>query len=410
MKLKKILIAFVFFFIIINIAAYITIFYFLKINIYNQHYLEYKDKFSYSQWEVIPHPFFGSFKYNTSSEHKNPKKNSENFLFENISLIKNNNAEKKIKILFLGGDVVNSFFSYFDNKNIKYSKEKKTGYSAMNEKKIIENQKKINLVNKIFSESFKNIDLEIYNATVPGFKQPQQLFKLYYLYFHGYRFDYIINMSGHHELVHPITKNANQFLPLDWPAGYINAAQHLVINYNCLNKNNFLKKIYTGIPVVELVILNSIRICNKEISSKTDNKYYKMFYADSFTDKQIIKSSIDIWKMSEEEMNNFALNKNSKFISVIMPNQYLKDSKIFSNYEKEQLMNYKVYGNIIERHYGKLNHYENSKINNKLDLRYIFTSEKKTMYLDSCCRYNEKGIEKILNEIIKEIKSDLKIY
>lgn len=243
----------------------------------------------------------------------------------------------------------------------------------------------------------------IFNGSSNGFKHPQQLFKLYYLNFLGYEFDYIIDISGHHELVHPLTKNVKQNIPIDWPRGYFNDVLHFATDYTCLERTNNLKKLNTKIPILEILILKYISSCKKKIYKNNDNKYYIIEDYNNVGNEKIINDSIKIWQTSIEEMNKFVESKNKKFISVIMPNQYLELSKNFSDYEKSNLLNYKEYGEIIKDYYSKLNYASNTKVKYKLDLRQLFQTEKNDMYIDSCCRYSEEGIKKILNEIMKYI-------
>ena len=47
----------------------------------------------------------------------------------------------------------------------------------------------------------------VFNAALPRFKQPQQLFAMQYLFLEGYKFDYIINIDGFNEIALPFVEN-----------------------------------------------------------------------------------------------------------------------------------------------------------------------------------------------------------
>ena len=252
------------FFLVLNLVSYFIILKKLNINIYDKDYSEIKlNVFSSQIYTEIPHPYFGFFNFEQNKDNKeNP------ILFSSVTKItKNKNDSNYLKILFLGGSAVASFSSFYDDNNFKYSSDRKL-------KKIPQKKNSKNILEKKFTEMFKDQNFIIYNGAANGFKQPQQLFKLYYLNFLGYEFDYIIDISGHHEVVHPFTKNIDYNLPLDWPRGYFNNSKNFITDYSCLKNNKKLQKINSNVPVIEIISLMYIIDCKKKINPKLKNEYY----------------------------------------------------------------------------------------------------------------------------------------
>ncbi len=225
------------------------------------------------------------------------------------------------------------------------------------------------------------------------------------MHFLGYKFDFVIDISGHHEIVHPLTRNVDFNLPLDWPRGYFNDAKNFITDYSCLENNKKLQKINSKVPIIEILSLIYIIDCKKKVNPRIENKYFQIKDYKGINEIDIINKSINIWQRSVEEINSFTSSNNTKFISVIMPSQYQQNSKELTEYEKNNLLGNNEYGEVIKKYYSNLDYLENSKIEHKLDLREIFKTEVSTMYSDNCCRYSEKGIEIILEEIINKIKN-----
>ena len=77
---------------------------------------------------------------------------------------------------------------------------------------------------------------------------------------------------------------------------------------------------------------------------------------------------------------------------VISPNQHLDKSKILTEEEKKYFSE-NEYKPIISKYYEKFINFDQFKLNNHLDLRYVFKDIDKTVYRDSCCRFNNLGLE-----------------
>ena len=92
------------------------------------------------------------------------------------------------------------------------------------------------------------------------------------------------------------------------------------------------------------------------------------------------------------------------YIHAIHPNQYLPNSKILSDTELERFYRPSAMGEaatIIKDHFMSLD----TKLlstKNISDLRFIFKNNSETLYQDSCCHLNDRGMVLISEKIISE--------
>jgi len=375
----------VIFFLFINICSLLTIYVVTKQNYFNKtDYTLFKKRFSKSDKKSLyPHPFFG-FNFTTHKPAKD-KITLDEQLYNNLP---DQLLENDIKILILGGSVAEDF-SYNDT-----SQEFEKNDFTIHPQNIFQN-----LLNK----KFKTNRFKIYNAAIGGGKQPQQLFKLYYLYLVDEKFDVVINLDGFNEIALSFSENidiGNSFL---YPRNYSRIISTFNSDLNCIQKSNQYTASYNFIPLVELYKLSVIRNCHIKTEGDPNekrNQFSKMSNFKQLKSEKYFEYIEDLWIRSSEQIESFSNEKKFQYIHVIQPSHYLKNSKIYSKKELE-LLNYPKYGNPISKHYGKLN-FENLNIKNKLDLRYIFKENNKTLYRDYCCHLNNYGMKLIADKIIKE--------
>ena len=117
-----------------------------------------------------------------------------------------------------------------------------------------------------------------------------------------------------------------------------------------------------------------------------------------------LQKTKNLWKISSDKIFNYAEEKKIIYIHALQLNQYLLNSKIFTEKEKK-LLNYPKYGNIISKYYDQLN-LENLKAKNLIDLRYLFKNNTKDLYRDYCCHLNNLGMHLISLEIIKNFEKE----
>ena len=254
-KKKNILfysVVFLFFFTFINLLSFIAIKIITKKNIYSNDYIEFKKRFRKSgSKSTYPHPFFGfGVKQNFSS---NDLLNDEPIFVNDLNLIDSNN---KIKVLILGGSVAKHLSLNDSNDTIKFKQ------NILNNEDIFENS----LNNFFNTKKFK-----VYNAAIDGGKQPQQLFKLYYLDLMELEFDIIINLDGFNELALPLSENYAINDHLIYPRNYSRLVSTFNSSFECLNDINKRVHTFSYIPIIEIYDLYNIRNCHFSLEGANKN-------------------------------------------------------------------------------------------------------------------------------------------
>tara|TARA_Y100000741_G_scaffold178200_1_gene135327 strand:+ start:4697 stop:5893 length:1197 start_codon:yes stop_codon:yes gene_type:complete len=386
------LVIFLFFFTFVNLLSFIAIKIITKKNIYSKDYVEFKKRFRKSDSKsTYPHPFFGfGVKQNFSST---DLLNDEPIFVNDLNFIDSNN---KIKVLILGGSVAKHLSLNNSSDTIEFKK------NILNNEEIFENS-----LNKFFNtEKFK-----VYNAAIDGGKQPQQLFKLYYLDLMELEFDIIINLDGFNELALPLSENYAINDHLIYPRNYSRLVSTFNSSFECLNDINTRVYNFSYIPIIEIYDLYNIRNCHFSLEGANKNSGSRFstvtnYKKKSFTDA--VKDSKKIWRISSDKIFEFSNKKNILYIHILQPNLYLDKSKKLTKKEKS-LLNYKKYGDIISNYYGTLN-MESLNAKNKLDLRYLFKDNATELYRDFCCHLNNLGMHLISLKIIESFREEFISY
>lgn len=380
MYFKKIipwLFSFIILFFILNLISI----WFIKFN-YNANILEkntyqiekrkYIKNFSKSS---VPHPFFGNMVL--SDTFFNSDFSSEP-MFTRISSF---GSKKPIKVLILGG----SMAEHFSNRGLNYDQD---------------------IFFEQINKYFKTDRFEIYNAAFGGGKQPQQFFKLVYLDFLGFKPDIVINIDGFNEIVLPIHDNTAINNPPIYPRSYslhINATSN---DRRCAKNNNILINKNYFLPLIELYVWSYITSCHKKIIGKQNQWWTDMIKKKYwFKHEDYPEISKKIWIRASNQMQDFLNYKNITYLHILQPNQYLENSKSFSELEKKEFINFKPYGDILKNNYLKLD-FKDTNVKNFLDLRYVFLDEKQTVYADDCCHLNKYGMSTIFRKIFVKFEND----
>ncbi len=394
MKIGKIFIFLAVSFIILNLGAYLLIYSKTETNIYSKNYLEKKKSFFiFNPVLSHVHPFFGSIDLNNQKYEDNLISNEK--LFYSIFESNNSSNSEALRILMIG-----------NSSAINFSNNQKNAHDL---EIIVTNPKSENILAKKISSYFPDKKIIFYNAAIKSGKQPQQLFKLYYLSLIGIKFDIVINYDGPLELVHPYLKNVPIKDELIYPRRYSDEIAGMVSDISCIKKNNKVSESNSFIPIVELISYFYIRNCQRKLSKREGNKvnWKKLVKIEEKNIDETIKTSYEIWKRSSSEIENFSKLKNFFYLHVVAPSQYVKGSKKFSDEEKKEFFE-NEYRPILSEYYEKLINFQNLSISNSLDLKYVFKNEKKTVYRDSCCRLNDYGLNIVSENIAKYLKDNFK--
>jgi len=371
---------------ILNIFAYGVIYLQTNINMYSEDFKSFKKRFSKNEKkEIFPHPFFG-YSDTKSKIVKNNLNNNEPLFYHVPDLVE----PEDIKILILGGSVATHL-----------------SHNHSNDQFIINSDKynKFDIFQKTLNSRLNTTKFKVFNAAIPGGKQPQQLFKFNYLLLNGYKFDIVINIDGLNELALSIAENIPIKNNVIYPRQYSRQIKAFNKNINCTKNSNKSIHDKSIFPIKELYNLFIIYSCHKKIygvKNQIDTDFYLLskFKDEKFEIK--LNKVINLWEKSSQMISELSKSYQFDYIHVLQPNQYFENSKPLTK-EEQEISNFKKYEEPIKKYYDKFK-IQNINSKYKFDARYIFESNNENLYRDYCCHLNNKGMYLLSNNIIDKFE------
>ncbi|RLD70381.1 MAG: hypothetical protein DRI87_08435 [Bacteroidetes bacterium] len=279
------------------------------------------------------------------------------------------------------------------------------------------------------SKVFEGKQVNLMVVALGGFKQPQQLLAMDYFLTLGAHFDIVINLDGFNEVVLPFSDNlpSNVFpsYPRHW---HIYSRKRLNTKVQFLLAEQILLKqeqedltrffvtnrlYYSNFALLFWSILNN----NKQVAlfetdtrlrdavnqSKTDYQSTGPEYI--FTDTTgFFTEQVELWERASILMAGTAYTTGFSYFHFLQPNQYFKGSKKLTKLELETAFEAdtfayktavrKAYPLLVE--HGKLLKNKGVRFH---DLTMMFKNEKRSVYNDKCCHFNELGYNQIADSI-----------
>jgi hypothetical protein len=316
----------------------------------------------------IPHPFYGlsALGWRSWQNQLTPEP-----LFDRISESK---TPKPIKVLVLGGSVA----ANMSNRGLGHDEY---------------------MLATLLNSYFKTDRFVVFSAAFDGGKQPQQYFRYQYLDLLGFRPDIVINLDGFNEIALPISENQPLGNPAIFPRVYSRLLHASTSNRSCAELSNDLLDSDTRLPLTEFLIWIYVWHCHRNIEGALNAVPWWSSATGVEASTNYLTESIEIWEQSSNKLNEALTARGIDYIHILQPNQYLEGSKNFSDEEKEKYLSYEPYGKPIRDHYGKLSK-DKLTVRNFRDQRFLFKNTEKTVYGDSCCHFNQVGMEMIINDLI----------
>ena len=250
-------------------------------------------------------------------------------------------------------------------------------------------------------------DLEVFNAALPGYKQPQQLAVINALVAAGWVFDAVVNISGNNEIAfvanHLFFEGYNPLLPYAHPERSLMAAKMLYKPHDeCEGENAF-----SWHPISQYIKIRCYRETLGKMKSFIHFQPYlaTMRYKDDVPQSQeeAIKRALEIWFASSRSSYAVANIHGLQYLEVIQPSQYLEGSKEFSP-EEEDLVRSDQSMKVVGKAYSMVQLKDFGLAQeNILDARFIFKKTRQLVYSDNCCHLNAEGETILANAIARRL-------
>ena len=271
--------------------------------------------------------------------------------------------------------------------------------------------------------SLKDKEFVILSFATGGYKQPQQLLILNYFLALGQELDMVVNIDGFNDVALSNLNNKNQVdlampsIQHMWPlANFANNSLSTKAMEATLRIQENKSRIDQGLSSLQNC---SLAACNAVTSVyvqhlvnnyKTDvlkfeEERTKQLKTDSViyinTNKSVLQDSLAFeemawnWAKSSIFMHKVLSASNVPYFHVLQPNQYYQTKRVFGEAEKQIAFNKETpYAKSVQIGYPalfqKIPNLEKNNIN-ILNAVNVFDRTKDSVYIDSCCHYNQAG-------------------
>ncbi len=277
-----------------------------------------------------------------------------------------------------------------------------------------------------------NRQVQVFNFSIGGYKQPQQLMVLNYLLAIGAQFDVVINIDGFNEVALPYVENVKLGVSPYYPRNWANRAKDLnnPLVVRLIGKIEVLKdqkralaqfvkmhKLYRS-PTLSLLWRLWDNNLNSKISETRADLQTMAQKGLGFTvhgpeyhnssSTGLYRDLADIWMRCSLSMYFLCKSHHIRYFHFLQPNQYVPDSKRLSFKEKKTAYNHDhPYRDGVKNGYPELRKRGAVLIQNNVrfcDLTDIFTDNDATLYKDTCCHLNEQGYQLIVEKMCEYIR------
>ncbi|MBX2849898.1 MAG: hypothetical protein KTR16_16355 [Acidiferrobacterales bacterium] len=267
-----------------------------------------------------------------------------------------------------------------------------------------------------------------------GYKQPQQVMSLNYLYGLGAEFDIVINIDGFNEMAIPHYGHrqggVHPSFPQSWSA-YMQSALSVELLDAYASKKVLVEKQasfakFSSIPgfrhsptlniiwrikndnaLLEINELSS-EIQTSNSSENRDFRYQEVGPDYEFTDwPNFYRYSANIWAKSSVLMKAATEINGGQYFHFMQPNQHIEGAKILSDEERRIAYDPSLgYGRVFKESHQylveKFDYLEENEVA-FFDLTYHFQDTPDTLYIDTCCHMNYKGYGFVVAEVVARI-------
>ena len=285
---------------------------------------------------------------------------------------------------------------------------------------------------------FGDREVIVLNGALYGYHQPQQLLCLTYLASHGRNVDMVINLDGVNEIIGDAVSGAVKAgvyptFPLEWPSrlGDTTDRGKLVLLARVVSlreERKSLAQTFSRFPLRASVTASFVwAALDRMVAARTAeaieaSQAYKpparrayrvtgpsrAFLADE--DKRL-RWLAGYWYQSSLQMEYFARINRTKYFHFLQPNQYVADTKPFSEAERTHALALGGPHHQAVRDSYQLLIDRGKQLDARgvayFDLTQIYAGVKETLYIDACCHVNRRGSELMAEAIADRILENL---
>ncbi len=274
----------------------------------------------------------------------------------------------------------------------------------------------------------------VVNLALPGMKQPQQLMILNYFLSLGFQLDMVLNIDGFNEIVLPVVDNnrvgTNVFYPRAWRyrvSGLLGPKELRTAGRLAIKERNRsrIAKAFSIEPLDRSITLNFLwtliddwafrsieqtryQVTQNLLRSSGDERIVGSYTAlgpkkEYRSDDEMYNDLSAYWIRSSELTGAVARANDIRYFHFLQPNQYVENSKIFTDEEREIALDGNPnYRQAATRGYPYLIEYGKALSNRGIaftDLTKLFEENDEVLYADSCCHLNPTGYSMVAERI-----------
>ena len=281
--------------------------------------------------------------------------------------------------------------------------------------------------------SFPGREFVVVQATIGGYKQPQQLMALNWFAALGGEFDIVINLDGFNDVALPALENVpstNPFFPRQWhlrmrtvpdteflaTVGKIRFIDSVSAKWQSFFRTGPLRYSVTANTIWRIgdQLLYNAAVTQRALLPKMSavNGYAAAGPPAPFANDEEMYSALGhLWAESSFQMNAVAKAKGTQYFHFLQPNQYVDGSKPMGDEERRvAIREDHPYGVSVRKGYPVLRELGKDLTRRGVpfvDLTNVYANSRDVLYRDNCCHVNTAGQRIIVDAMVKTILSTL---
>jgi hypothetical protein len=277
--------------------------------------------------------------------------------------------------------------------------------------------------------AFAGRKIRLIALTLGGFKQPQQLMSLTWFLALGAHFDVVINLDGFNEVVLPFTDNVPDGVFPAFPRSWKLYAQKsldgseidalIEVRGVQRERRRWRERLGNGPLSSSAFVLRTLDAIDQRLAvrlAESEGRFRAALDGGSSpyqvsgpdirfpNNAALFRELVAVWRDSSLQMHRLCEANAIAYFHFLQPNQYVAGSKPFSAEERRVAIRGAGFAprTAVRSSYESLSASGASLHSRGVafqDLTNLFESESETVYRDSCCHFNDRGVRAIADRI-----------